>query len=214
MLADLLSECYAADFKECWERERTATSVKAFAVRRHATGCSLRETEVILRSIGVERTHQADWQWYIGSLTAFLTRSRSRERSSREPTSTLCVLVTVKPMRAQSTRPLSASTASCLGDTLQQTSTQNYCLASISSNGEEPIQQLSFFQQLAGKHDLSDAEFLVDGYGYLTALFRVGLSDHLDYIDRKLIEKWFQTLKMRTDRFDHSWVGSRPATAQ
>ena len=78
--------------------------------------------------------------------------------------------------------------------------------------GTDPATE--FFQQLAGEHDLSDAEFLVDGYGYLTALFRVGFSDHLDYIDRNLIEKWFQTLKMRTDRFDHSWVGSRPATAQ
>ena len=34
MLADLLSECFAAEFKECWERERTATPVRAFAVRR------------------------------------------------------------------------------------------------------------------------------------------------------------------------------------
>jgi len=99
MLADLLSECYAADFKERWERERTATSVRAFAVRRHATGCSLREIEAILRSVGVERTHQAVWKWYIGSLTAFLARRRSRERNSREPTRTLCVLVTAKPMR-------------------------------------------------------------------------------------------------------------------
>ncbi|GAB7121159.1 hypothetical protein JCM9743_36300 [Natrinema sp. JCM 9743] len=39
MLADLLSESYAAEFDECWERERTATPVRAFAVRLHATGC-------------------------------------------------------------------------------------------------------------------------------------------------------------------------------
>mgnify|MGYP006993518524 CR=1 FL=1 len=45
MLADLLSECFAAEFKECWERERTATPVRAFAVRPHTTGCSLRETK-------------------------------------------------------------------------------------------------------------------------------------------------------------------------
>jgi len=51
--------------------------------------------------------------------------------------------------------------------------------------------------------------FLVDGYGYLTALPRLGLSGQLDYVDRNLIEKWFHTLKMRGDRFHNSWVGSR-----
>ena len=82
MLSDLLSECFAADFKECWERERTATlarheasrshtrnlrflgtPVRAFAIRLHATGYSLRETEAILLSLDVERSHQAIWQW-------------------------------------------------------------------------------------------------------------------------------------------------------
>ena len=72
----------------------------------------------------------------------------------------------------------------------------------------------AFLQQLTEKHDLSDTEFLVDGYGYLTALFRLDLSSHLDYVDRNLIEKWFHTLKMRIDRFHHSWVGSRAAVAQ
>jgi transposase-like protein len=78
--------------------------------------------------------------------------------------------------------------------------------------GTDPAAE--FLERLAEKHDLSDTEFLVDGYRYLTALFRVGLSGHLDYVDRNLIETWFQTLKMRIDRFRHSWVGSRPAVAQ
>jgi putative transposase len=66
-----------------------------------------------------------------------------------------------------------------------------------------------FLHGVAEKHDLSAAVFLVDDYGYLTALARLGLSGRLDYVDRNLIEKWFQTLKMRIDRFHHSWVGSR-----
>lgn len=37
--------------------------VRTFAVRLHATGCSLRETQAILRLIGIERTHQAIWNW-------------------------------------------------------------------------------------------------------------------------------------------------------
>jgi transposase-like protein len=63
MLAGLLSECFAAEFKECWKRERTATPVRAFAIRLHAIGCSLRETKDILRHLGVERSHQEIWQW-------------------------------------------------------------------------------------------------------------------------------------------------------
>ncbi len=43
-LADLLSESYAAEFDECWERERTATPVRAFAVQLHATLFASRDT--------------------------------------------------------------------------------------------------------------------------------------------------------------------------
>jgi len=78
--------------------------------------------------------------------------------------------------------------------------------------GTDPATE--FLEHLIEKHDLSDTEFLVDGYGYLTILFRVGLSDHLDYVDRNLVDKWFHTLEMRIDRFHHSWVGSRSAVAQ
>lgn len=70
MLADLLSECFAADLEETWERERTVTLTRRFAsrshtktLRLHATGCSLREIATILAELGVERSHQAIWQW-------------------------------------------------------------------------------------------------------------------------------------------------------
>jgi len=43
----------------------------------------------------------------------------------------------------------------------------------------------------------------------LTALFRLGLSDQLDYIERSLIHKWFDALKMRIDRCYNPWVGGR-----
>ena len=56
--------------------------------------------------------------------------------------------------------------------------------------------------------------FLVDGYGYLTALSRLGLSGQFDYGDRNLIEKWFHTFKMRVDRFHNSWVGSRASVRE
>ncbi len=78
--------------------------------------------------------------------------------------------------------------------------------------GTDPATE--FFRQPTEKRDLSNAELLVDGYSYLTALFRLDLSGYLDYVDRNLIEKWFHTLKMRIDRFHNSWIGSRAAVAQ
>jgi len=55
---------------------------------------------------------------------------------------------------------------------------------------------------------------MIDGYEYLTVPFLLNLSGHLNYVDRNFIEKWFHTLKMRIDRFHHSWVGSRDAVVK
>lgn len=60
-VADLLRETLDIPPLACWKREQTATSVRAFAIRLHAAGCSLRETVAILGVIGVERMHGAVW---------------------------------------------------------------------------------------------------------------------------------------------------------
>jgi transposase-like protein len=49
----------------------------------------------------------------------------------------------------------------------------------------------AFLHGLTQKHDCSQAVFLVDGYGYLTALYRLGLSSRLDSADRNHIEKCY-----------------------
>ena len=72
----------------------------------------------------------------------------------------------------------------------------------------------AFLRDLTEHHDLSEAWFLIDGMGYLTALARVGLRGDLDYVDRNLIEKWFQTLKMRVNRFHNTWNGSAASAAR
>ncbi len=99
-LADLLSEYYAAEFDESWERERTATLVRVFAVRLHATRCSLRETQAILRLIGIERSHQVIWHW-IHKLADSVTDPSTFTRAFAlvQPIRTLCVLRTAKPSR-------------------------------------------------------------------------------------------------------------------
>jgi hypothetical protein len=62
---ELRSETLETANLEYWERERTATPVRAFAVWLHATGCSLRETQAILALLGVDWSHQAIFQWIL-----------------------------------------------------------------------------------------------------------------------------------------------------
>ncbi len=80
-------------------------------------------------------------------------------------------------------------------------------VALFGRHGTDPA--AAFLHRLREKHELSDAEFLVDQFGYRTALARLGLSGRVEYTDRYLIKKWFHTLKIRIDRFHNTWVGSR-----
>lgn len=65
-----------------------------------------------------------------------------------------------------------------------------------------PLQaRLGVLYQLTEKHDVSDAGFLVDAGGYLTALFYQELSGQPNSSERNHIEKWFQPLSMQIDRF-------------
>jgi len=74
-------------------------------------------------------------------------------------------------------------------------------------HGTDPA--AAFIHGLREKHGFSDAVFLVDQFGYRTALSRLGLNGQVDYTDRNCIEKRLHTLKMRIDRFQNSWVGSQ-----
>jgi putative transposase len=69
----------------------------------------------------------------------------------------------------------------------------------------------TFLRGLKEKHRVGDAEFLVDGMGYPTALAKTDLSGHLDYSDRNIVEKLFQTYTMRVGRFHETWNGSQPS---
>ncbi|ELY92004.1 IS6 family transposase [Natrinema altunense] len=195
-LADLLSECYAAEFDESWECERTANTLTGVAVRLYATGCSLRETQAILRLLGVKRSHQAIWHWV----------HRLADSVPDPPTA--------KPSRVA----IDETAVKINGDwswvyaAIDLDSRLILDVAVFGRRGTDPA--AAFLHRLTEKHDLSEVVFLVDGYGYLTVLSRLGLSDQLDYVERNLIEKWFQTFKRRVDRFHNSWVGSRASVRE
>ncbi len=65
----------------------------------------------------------------------------------------------------------------------------------------------SFLQELKEKYRVSSAAFLVDERSYLTTLAKTDFSDHLDYTDRTIVEKLFQTPRCR------STVSTRPGRA-
>jgi putative transposase len=191
MLADLLNETYDGNLEEVWERERTATPVRAFAVRLHQTGCSVRETATILAELGVERSHGAVWNWV----------HRLADSGCDPPT-------------AQPSRVAVDETAvkingeqSWLYAAIDVETKLILDVALFGRHGTDPA--AAFLHGLTEKHDCSEAVFLVDQYGYRTALARLGLSGQVNYVERNLIEKWFHTFKMRVDRFHNSWVGSR-----
>jgi putative transposase len=191
MLADLLSEEYDGELDEYWERERTATPVRAFAVRLHATGCSLRETEAILAALGVERSHQAIFQW-VHRLTD----------SSPDPPTAQPSRVAVAETAVRVNGDLCWVYAAIDLDTKLILDAQIF-----KRHGTDPA--AAFLHRLSENHDCENTTFLTDSCGYRTAFARLGMRGQVDYTDRNLIEKWFHTLKQRIDRFHHSWMGSR-----
>lgn len=62
-LADLFRESVDVESLEAWENERTPMPIRAFGVRFHSMGLSLRETAVVLDLLGVDWSHQAIFQW-------------------------------------------------------------------------------------------------------------------------------------------------------
>jgi len=161
------------------------------AVRLHATGCSLRKTQAILRVFGVQRSHQVIFQW------AHRVADSVPDPPEAKPKRVVVdeTAVKINGDRSWLYAAIDLDTKLILGVDL------------FGSHGTDPA--AAFLHGLSEKHDLSEAVFLVNGFGYQTSLARLGLSGRRDYTDRNLMEKWFQTLKMRIGRFHNSWVGSR-----
>ena len=190
-LADLLRETLDVDCDEVWENERTPTPVRVFGVRLHSMGLSVREVAAVLRILGVDRSHGAVWNW-----THDLAESPA-DPPTAEPSR---VAVDEKQIEVDGEEKWLYAAID----------TESKLLLEIdvySRRGTDPA--AAFLHRLTEKHDVSDAEFLVDGGGYLTALFRHGLSGQLDYTERNHIEKWFQTVSIRIDRFHSFWRGSQ-----
>jgi len=195
-LSDLLRENFAADDRECWQRERTPNTLTGVGVRLTAAGLSIGETTAVLRLLGIDRSHGAVWQW-IHRLADSLADPPTAQ-PSRVAVDELAVRFNGEPYWLYAA--IDTETKLLLGAELFEQCGMDAATA--------------FLHSLDQKHEFVDTVVLVDGYGYLTALARLDLSGRLDYTLRNHIEKWFYTLRMRIDRFHASWVGSQVSAQQ
>jgi len=134
------------------------TPVRAFAVRIHAVGLSLRETEAILRLLGVERSFQAVFQW-----------GHRLSDSVSDPPKAAPRWVAVDETAVKNNRKWSWLYAAIDLDT-------NVILdvALFKRHGTDPA--AAFLHGVCEKHDCSETVFLADAFGYRTVFSRLRLS--------------------------------------
>ena len=183
MLADLLSESYDTDLEESWENERSANALTGVAVRLHQTGCSLREITTILAELAVERSHGAVWNW------VYRLSDSGRDPRTASPSRVAVDETAVKINGEWSWLYAAIDTGTKL----------ILDVALFGRHGTDPA--AAFLYGLREKHDLSNAEFLVDQFGYRTALSRLGLNGQVDYTDRNLVENGFIPSKCESTAF-------------
>lgn len=176
--------------------ERTAKPVRAFTVRLHAAGLSLRGIEAILRLFRVERSFQAIFQWVhrLTDSVADSPKAQSRQVAVDE------TAVKINGKRSWLHAAIDPDTKVIIHVTL------------LKRHGTDPA--AAFLHGVCEKHDYSETVFLADSFSYRTGFYRLGLNGRVDYTERNLIVKWFHTLKTRVDRFHNSSMGSRLSSYQ
>jgi transposase-like protein len=190
-LADLLKRTLDVDCDEVWENERTPNTLTGVGVRLHSMGLSVREVAAVLELLGVDRSHGAVWKW---------THDLADAQADPPTAQPSRVAVDEKQTEIDGEEKW-------LYAAIDMESTLLLEIDVYSRRGTDPA--AAFLHRLTENHDVSATEFLVDAGGYLTARFRHELSGQLDYEERNHIEKWFQTVSMRIDRFHSFWRGSQ-----
>ena len=193
-LGDLLRETLNVDCDAVWENERTPTPVRVFGVRLHSMGLSLREVVAVFEWVDVDRSHGAVWNW---------THTLSENQDDPPTAEPSRVAVDEKQIEVDGEKKWLYAAIDTDSKLLLEVDV-------FSRRGTDPA--AAFLHRLTEKHDVSDTEFLTDAGGYLTAL-ALNLRGGPNYSERNLIEKWFQTVTMRIDRFHSFWRGS-PASAR
>jgi putative transposase len=172
--------------------ERTPAWLVRLACAAHASAASLAECRDMLAWFGVDRTRQAVWYW-VQEYGEY-----HDEEFTAEPDR-----VAVDEKQVQ----LAEGETVWLYAAIDVDSKVVLHVRLSEHRGTDPAAE--FLRELKEKYRVSDAEFLVDGMGYLTALARTNLSGELNYAERNIIEKLFQTFTMRIGRFHETWNGTQ-----
>jgi putative transposase len=192
MLEELLFADSEAEHVAFLDEPRTPAGLIRLACALHAVSTSLAEIRDLLEWFGVSRTRQAVHYWFHAYADA------CKQEFTAVPDH---VAVDEKQIQLAEEKKVWLYAAI-------DTDSKVVLHARLSqSRGREPA--TTFLRELKEEHRVSDAEFLVDGMGYLTALAKTDLTGHLDYSDRNIVEKLFQTYTMRIGRFHETWNGGQ-----
>jgi transposase-like protein len=140
-------------------------------------GLSVREVPAVLEVLGINRSHGAVWNW---------THDLAEAQGDPPTVEPSWVAVDEKQIEVDGEDKWLYAAVDTESKLLLEIDVYSCCGTDLAA---------AFLHRLTEKHDVSDTEFLVDGGGYLTALFRHVLSGQLDYRERNHIEKWFQTVR-------------------
>ena len=168
------------------------TSTPAWLIRlacaAHAAAASLAECRDLCEWFGVSRTRAAIQHWYQSYADHY------HQDFTAEPDR---IAVDEKQVQLESDQKVWLYAAIDVDSKVVRD-------ARLSRNrGTEPATM--FLRELKEEHRVGDAEFLVDGMGYLTALAKTDLLGDLNYSERNIVEKLFQTYTICVGRFHETW---------
>ena len=187
------SQAIGLDFVE---RVATPKRFMRLAIHLHLSGLSLSNTVSILEDFGVDRARSTIHNW--------IQKADLEPRDGRDPSTVALDETVVKVDGERYWLYLAVDPETNVILHLRLYPARNNGLTK------------RFLRELAEKHDVEDAEFLVDGAPWLHAgLFELGMHfRHETHGDRNPVERVFQEVKRRTNQFHNTFSHADPATAE
>jgi putative transposase len=178
------------------EREATPKEAMKLAVRLHLSGLSLSNTVSVLDVLGISRSRSAVHNW--------VQKSDLEPAAGRDPDKIALdeTVVKVDGERFWLYAAVEPDTNVILHVALY--STRNIVTTKM------------LLGDLAEKHEVENAEFLVDGAPWLQAgLFELGMHfRHETFGERNPVERVFQEIKRRTEQFYNTFSHATPESAE
>mgnify|MGYP000170851009 CR=1 FL=1 len=178
------------------ERERTPRRLMELGIRLHLAGLSLSNTIRELENFGVQRSRKAVHDW--------VQKADLQPTSGKSPNQ-VALDETVIRIDGQKYWLYAAADAE----------TKQILHARLFSTTTKALTEI-FLGELQQKHDVDDAQFLIDDADHLkTPLRRAGLRFRVQrHGNRNAIERLFRETKRRTSSFSNTFSHVDPATAE